>query len=269
MEIFKYQSTGNDFILFKGPLANPSKFAIKVCDRHFGIGADGILYSTPSKVADIKMNYYNADGSIAPMCGNGLRAFAHFVTIHKLVNKKEFVVETLAGLMKVKKLSADTFSLDLGKPTYALKTPNLKSATTKLTKLTLKVDNQKVELYPIFLGTLHGIVFVKNIDKINVLEQGNKICHHEMFPKYINVNFTEVVNKNHLKVKTYERGVGPTLSCGTGVSSTATVTASLGLTSNKVKVEVPGGMLQVEVGKTTILTGPTQVVAKIDYMGGK
>jgi len=269
MEIFKYQSTGNDFILLKGPLTNPSKFAINVCDRHFGIGADGILYSTPSKVADIKMNYNNADGSIAPMCGNGLRAFAHFVTTHKLVNKKEFVVETLAGLMKVKKLSANTFSLDLGKPAYALKTPNLKTPTTKLSKLTLTVGKQKVELYPIFLGTLHGIVFVKNVDKVNVLELGDKICHHEMFPKYINVNFAEVVNKNYLKVKTYERGVGPTLSCGTGVSSTATVAVALGLTNNKVKVEVPGGILQVEVNKTTILTGPTQVVAKIDYLGGK
>jgi diaminopimelate epimerase len=269
MEIYKYQSTGNDFILLKGPLTNPSKFAINVCDRHFGIGADGILFSTPSKVADIKMNYYNADGSIAPMCGNGLRAFAHFVTTHKLVSKKEFVVETLAGLMKVKKLNANSFSLDLGKPTYALKTPNLKIPTTKLTKLNLKIDNQNIELYPIFLGTLHGIVFVKNLDKIDVLSLGDKICHNPMFPKYINVNFAQVINKNFIKVKTYERGVGPTLSCGTGVSSTATVAHALKLTGNKVKIEVPGGSLLVEVKDTTILTGPTQVVAKINFMGGK
>ena len=114
MQVLKYQSTGNDFILFKGPIKNPSKIAIQVCDRHFGIGADGILFSTPSKVADIKMNYYNADGSIAPMCGNGLRAFAHFVTTNNLVKKNNFVVETLAGLMKVKKIDKETFALDLG-----------------------------------------------------------------------------------------------------------------------------------------------------------
>ena len=269
MNVIKYQSTGNDFILFKGPIKNPSKFAMQVCDRHFGIGADGILFSTASKVADIKMNYYNADGSIAPMCGNGLRAFAHFVTTEGLIKKPNFVVETLAGLMKVKKVNATTFALDLGVATYALSTPNLKEKTTKLTKLSLKVEGKNYQLIPLFLGTLHGIVLVKDVSKIDVLNLGDKLCHHPMFPKYINVNFVEVVNKNFIKVKTYERGVGPTLSCGTGVSSSVNVTSALGLTTNKVKVEVPGGELMIEVKDTTILTGPTKVIAKIDFKGGK
>ena len=269
MQVLKYQSTGNDFILFKGPVKNPSKFAIAVCDRHFGIGADGILFSTPSKVADIKMNYYNADGSVAPMCGNGLRAFAHFVTTHGLVKKDKFVVETLAGPMKVKKVNATTFALDLGVADYALEGPNIKQKTTRLTKLNLEIDGKNYQLIPLFLGTLHGVVIVNNVDKIDVLNLGEKLCHHKMFPKYINVNFVEVVNNKLIKVKTYERGVGPTLSCGTGVSSSVNVTTTLGLTQNKVKVIVPGGTLMVKVGETTTLTGPTKLIAKIDFMGGR
>jgi diaminopimelate epimerase len=269
MQVLKYQSTGNDFILLKGPIKNPSKFAIAVCDRHFGIGADGILFSTASKSADIKMNYYNADGTIAPMCGNGLRAFAHFVMAQGLVKKNKFVVETLAGPMRVKKVKANIFEIDLGVADYNLETPDLKQKTTKLTKLNLEIEGKNYQLIPLFLGTLHGVVIVNNIDKIDVLNLGDKLCHHPQFPKFINVNFVEVVNNKLIKVSTYERGVGPTLSCGTGVSSAVNVTTTLGLTENKVKVIVPGGTLMVKVEETTTLTGPTKLIAKIDLVGGR
>jgi diaminopimelate epimerase len=267
MKLSKYQSTGNDFILAVGPIENIGQIAQKVCDRHFGIGADGLMVAYPSTKADVQMVYYNSDGSIAPMCGNGLRAFTHFVFHQGLVSKRSFEVETLAGNMNVQIEDEHNVSISLNAPIFKLTKPHVLKDVNDLNPVQLKLNNEIVSLHVLMLGTLHGIVIVNDLTHIDVNTLGSLICHHSFFPEFINVNFVEVLNNQHIKVKTFERGAGPTLSCGTGVASSAVVTQHLGLTLSKVQVTVPGGSLEVEVSESIILRGPTQLIAHIDYLG--
>ncbi|MFH5882367.1 diaminopimelate epimerase [Liberiplasma polymorphum] len=267
MVFYKYESTGNDFLLTEGPLNNPSHIAKKVCDRHFGIGADGILYTEQSQIADIKMHYYNSDGSIAPMCGNGLRAFVDFVYNHKIVQKKQFNVETLAGILPVNIHEDKTISLKLGKPIFSLNKEDMLEPIEDFGYIKLDISGTPYNVYPLFVGTLHAIVIVDSLKSIDIDTIGRRICTHERFPKHINVNFVEVIDSSHIEVTTYERGAGQTLSCGTGVSASSVVTHLLGRTNADVFVKVPGGNLEVIVSKEVTLKGPTNLIGIIDYRG--
>jgi len=262
----KYQSTGNDFLITKGPIEHPSKVAKQVCDRRFGIGADGILISYPSSQYDIRMVYYNSDGSIASMCGNGLRAFAHFVYQQGLVLKKDFVVETGAGPLEVHLKENHEIDIHLHAPRFTLTQNEYNGNQKTLAPIIINTDGEDITLYALFLGTLHGVVIVDAFsdDLINIV--GRKLCHDDLFPEFINVNFVKIYDSTHIEVRTFERGAGPTLSCGTGVSASAVVTHHLNLTQNAVDVKVLGGNLHVHVAALdVILTGPTQWVAHVEF----
>ncbi|MFU8793670.1 MAG: diaminopimelate epimerase [Acholeplasmataceae bacterium] len=267
MKLFKYQSTGNDFLCIVGPVKEPSMLAKKVCDRHFGIGADGILIAEASKVADIQMVYYNSDGSKATMCGNGLRAFTDFVYRQKLVNKKDFFVETGAGILAVHYKDDSRITISLNEPKLDLTQPDVSENVSQLQPIEITIDNQKISLYALMLGTLHAVVLVDDISQVDVLYLGSKLCHHAFFPNDINVNFVQVIDRSHLLVQTFERGAGLTLSCGTGVASSVVVTHHLNLTTSHVHITVPGGQLEVSLEEQVTLTGPTAYVASIDYQG--
>ena len=266
MKLFKYQSTGNDFLCTIGPITHPSIVAKTICDRHFGIGADGILIAEPSTQGDIKMTYYNSDGSIAPMCGNGLRAFADFVYSQGMVLKKTFKVETGAGILDVE-MNTNSVSINLGQPTFNLSQPNVLSKVSDLNPVSFHIGNEKIAMHILFLGTLHGIVFVDDLSQVDITSLGNQLCHDPFFPKYINVNFVEVMDDTHIFVKTFERGAGLTLSCGTGVAASAVVAHVFKKTKSHVFVEVLGGHLTVDVTHDVILTGPTTCIAMIEYLG--
>jgi diaminopimelate epimerase len=225
------------------------------------------MVAYPSEIADVKMVYYNSDGSIAPMCGNGLRAFTHFVFHQGLVSKPNFEVETLAGNMKVNIEDEHIVSIGLNTPIVNLGQPHVIKEVNHLHPIDLNIKDEVISLYVLMLGTLHGIVIVKDLERIDVNALGTLICHDSYFPEFINVNFVEVANQTHIKVKTFERGAGPTLSCGTGVASSAVVTHHLNLTEKNVKVTVPGGFLEVEVSNSIILSGPTQLVASLEFFG--
>lgn len=267
MKLFKYQSTGNDFLCVIGPISQPSMLAKKVCDRHFGIGADGILIAETSTIADIKMVYYNSDGSKATMCGNGLRAFTDFVYRQQLVDQTSFFVETGAGVLAVNYKDQHHITISLNAPNFELTHPDVMENVSQLNPIDLMIDNEKITIYATILGTLHAIVLVDDISQVDVLTIGSKLCHHAFFPSNINVNFVEVVDDSKLIVKTFERGAGLTLSCGTGVAASAVVTNHLKLTQSNVHVTVPGGQLEVLVSDHVTLTGPTEYVALIDYQG--
>lgn len=261
--LYKYQATGNDFILCDFIPKNPSKLAVDTCDRHFGIGADGLIYPSTSETGDIKMNYYNADGTIAPMCGNGMRTFAKFLVDKKLFTKQDLNVETLAGMIGVH-YENDLVAVNLKQAQEKLDYPDVLTPINKLTNLFITLNDKQISYYAINLGTLHLITFVDNFNDLD--ETAEMLCHHEFFPKRINVNFVKVIDKKNIEVKTYERGVGWTLSCGTGSASSAYITHMLDLTNSKTNVKVPGGVLKVEVkkNKEVELIGPAQFIAAIE-----
>jgi diaminopimelate epimerase len=252
----KYHGTGNDFIFVYDQPANPTECAIRLCDRHFGIGADGLMFAQSSAIADIKMRYYNSDGSHATMCGNGLRCFVRFVTNNNLVNKTEFVVETDAGLIPVK-IDDHVIQLRLNRERTEL--------TQNESRLPM-VDYTPIELehtliYGVFIGTLHGVVFVENFDHIE--ELGPALTNHPNFPQSININFVRVLDRNRMEVRTHERGAGWTLSCGTGVCASVIVAHALNKVNNNVIIDVLGGQLNVRCEVDGIyLSGPAQWIAR-------
>jgi len=262
MVLYKYEATGNDFILIDQEVKNPSLLAKKVCDRHFGIGADGLMFPTWNN-GQVYMNYYNADGSIAPMCGNGIRAFTKFLLDLGTIDSKEVVINTLAGPMNMT-IHQDSYTVNLGSPEVSLSEPLLKFETKGLEEISLSINHQTVKGYPINLGTIHFVVYVNNLNEYDDI--ATFISNHEVFPSKINVNFVQVLDKNSVRIKTFERGVGWTLSCGTGSSSSAYVSYLLGKTNKDITVIVPGGTLTVEIKEDQVyLTGPANKVAKIDF----
>jgi diaminopimelate epimerase len=252
----KYHGTGNDFILIEPQSIDSSIIAKRLCDRHFGIGADGIMIPYPSKVADIKMEYFNSDGSPAPMCGNGLRCFVRYCLNHGVLQKGPVTVETLAGIIDVN-AQDELISLNLGQPLLDLDSDYV-------------IDNDEViidelKLHTLFLGTLHAIVIVD--ESMNFRNLGEKLSYHPRFPQAINVNFVQVVDRNTIKVTTHERGAGWTLSCGTGSAASAFMTNLLDLTDDEVTVLVPGGELSVYCNEDVILTGPAIKIASGVFEG--
>lgn len=261
MEFYKYHGTGNDFILVKEVPAHPSKVAKKICDRHFGIGADGLIYPETSKVADIKFNYYNMDGSIAPMCGNGMRCFVQFLMDEKLIDKQQFVVETLAGLIPVSyDQDKQEITVDLGKPEEELKFPLVLKDTKPLSLIHLSVSGEEVACYVTNMGTIHTMVYVK--EGLDIEKIGPLLSKHSYFPKETNVNFISVENDRQQTVKTFERGVGWTLACGTGTAASALLSHHLGKTKASLETKVPGGTLYVDVLDHIYLRGPAVRIAK-------
>ncbi len=259
----KYHGTGNDFIIFshealKGISA--VDLALKVCDRHFGIGADGMMIVDDSDCADIKMIFYNADGSLAPMCGNGIRCFAKYAYDHNCVNQTIFDVETLAGIMKVTLTNDDDLTTLV---TINMGIPDFKSAYGEKQ---LIVHERPFELSTLTMGTLHAVILVESIDDIDISLYGKAIESHPLFPQKINVNFLEIVDDTHIKVSTYERGAGKTLSCGTGSAACAIISSMKGLTQPHVQVSVPGGLLYIDVKDDGILmTGPAELISTGQY----
>lgn len=248
MYIEKYQATGNDFILFKTELKNPSDIAIRVCDRHFGVGADGILYPSKSKIADIKMNYYNSDGSIAKMCGNGIRSFARFVFEHGFVKTKHFNIETLSGIKAVT-IKDGNVLVDMGPANINLDETELTAAKNGLQAISFGLYHG----YVLSVGTMHTVVYLDENQDIDLHIAGPFIQKDGLFVNETNVNFIEVVNPNTLNVKTYERGAGWTLSCGTGACASAYHAYKSGkVTANEINVNVPGGKLKVIIENQTI-----------------
>ncbi|QWB95773.1 diaminopimelate epimerase [Mycoplasmatota bacterium] len=263
--IYKYHATGNDFILTKTIPVNPNAFALKVCDRHFGIGADGLIYPSVSEIADIKMNYYNADGTIAPMCGNGIRAFIKFLNDQNMIHENIVKVETLAGIMIVEKID-ELYEVNMGKPVVDLQQPDIDGTQKELIEYYLNVNNQVIPSYVFNLGTLHTIVFVDDVNQYDHL--ANALCHHPFFPNRSNINFVKVVDQKHLEVKTYERGVGWSLSCGTGSSASQYLSYVLNKTKEEVCIDVPGGKLWIKVFNGEVyMKGPATYIAKIEMSG--
>lgn len=264
----KYHGLGNDFIIFmEGDLngISYSDLAQKVCHRKFGIGADGMMVVGKSETAAYNMIFYNADGTRAPMCGNGIRAFTHYLVENKLVKEKVFNIETLAGILTTKySLKNKEFMVEvyMGQAKYDPSEIPVKSDKDKFLEEKLHTSYGEIELSSIFMGTTHTVVFTDDLSKIDVEGLGKEIENNPIFPQKTNVNFVQVIDRDSIKVNTWERGAGFTYACGTGCCASVVLAHKFDFVDKKIKVEVPGGIMYIDLkGKDVYMTGPSEKIA--------
>lgn len=255
MKFSKLQGAGNDFIIINdmnNEIVDFESLAKKVCDRHFGIGADGMLVCQNSNTADVKMVYYNSDGTRAKICGNGIRCFSKFVYENQVVEKNNFYVETDAGIKyittKIEKNKVKEVSVDMGKGDFISKNIPCTIEKNEILNETLDIEGKKIVFSSILMGVPHTVIFVDDFSEYNVLYYGKLIENHKIFPKRTNVNFAKVVGEDKIELKTWERGAGYTLGCGTGACATGILAYKLGkIKTNKMKIVSDGGEIKIEI----------------------
>ena len=256
MEFSKMHGAGNDFIIIDNRnliIADKVSLVKRACHRHFGIGADGFMFVEKSNISDIKMSFYNSDGSEATMCGNGIRCFAKYVFDKKIVDKKEFAIETGDGIknITVVKDSPKESIISVGMGTWrGYRDKNEKVIDTQ----NIESEGISFDIHCIHMGVPHGVIFVEHIDENITTKHGQKIEKNRLFPEGINVNFVKVVDPCHLLVDTWERGAGKTLACGTGVCSSAVISNIKRNTEKEVEVKVPGGTLYIKIDNEGTVT---------------
>lgn len=278
IEFSKYQGLGNDFILIDNrhqhePIIS-SQQAIKMCDRHFGIGADGVIFALPRQEGtDYTMRIYNSDGSEPEMCGNGIRCLAKFIANleGKAEVNKSFRIHTLAGLIVPKLTSNGEVTVDMGKPqlTAAEIPTNLSSPKEKVIGQSLQVAGKSWSVTCVAMGNPHCITFVEDSEAIALGKIGPLFEHHSAFPQRTNTEFIQVVRSDYIKMRVWERGAGITLACGTGACASVVAGVLNGKCDRSCTVELPGGCLQIEWSKTdekVYMTGAAQLVFTGKYL---
>jgi diaminopimelate epimerase len=253
MKFQKMHGLGNDFILMDE--IDPMKYdltalAIKMCDRHQGIGADGIILILPSDIADVKMRIINSDGSEANMCGNGIRCFAKYVYDNQINTAKSFTIETGAGVMIPELIIEDGkvlfVKVNMGAPILERSAIPMTGAIGNVINEPLEVAGKVYNITSMLMGVPHTMVFVDQLDQTDIVAIGRQIEKNPVFPKGTNVNFVEVINDHEVKMRTWERGAGSTLACGTGSCATAVASFLNGKTGKEVTVHLTLGDLLIE-----------------------
>lgn len=271
LEFVKSHGIGNDFIILDGlrePLEdmNLSSLAVRLCERHFGIGADGIVLVLPSSKADYRMRIINSDGSEAEMCGNGIRCFARYLVSRGLAD--DIVsIETVAGIKTVEISQGKDdllFTVNMGKPVLEAAEIPVSGYVGKVISQSLDVHGTAYDITCVSMGNPHCVIFVegKSVDDVALSEVGPKIEMHSAFPKKTNVEFAEVLNRNEMKVRVWERGAGITLACGTGACASVVAGVLNGLVENQAEVHLPGGDLYIDWrgDGNVYMTGPAKEV---------
>ena len=261
----KMQGTGNDYIYFNcigTPIVNPEGLAVRLSDRHFGVGADGIILICDSQVADVKMRMFNADGSEGKMCGNGIRCVAKYCYDNAIVNKKEMQIETLSGIknisIKTQNGVAKVITVDMGKAKLKPKNVPVKLEGDDVIARKCTVGNKEYDITCVSMGNPHCVVFVSNVEGLNLAKMGPAFEESPLFPEGVNVEFVKIIDAHTLKMRVWERGSGETYSCGTGACAAA-VAAVLNGHSNKnedITVKLLGGDLTVRyTDKGVLMSG--------------
>ncbi|WP_071192603.1 diaminopimelate epimerase [Trichormus sp. NMC-1] len=272
IEFNKYHGLGNDFILIDNrssstPLITPEA-AVKWCDRHFGIGADGVIFALPGdNGADYTMRIFNSDGSEPEMCGNGIRCLGAFLAeLEGLSRTKDhYRIHTLAGVMTPQLMDDGQVKVDMGLPRLlAEEIPTtLTPADSKVINQPLEVAGKTWDVTCVSMGNPHCITFVEDVAAIQLESIGPKFEHHPVFPQRINTEFIEVVNRNYLKMRVWERGAGITLACGTGACASLVAGVLNDLCDRTATIELPGGLLEIEwseIDQRIYMTGPAERV---------
>ncbi|NEO86788.1 MAG: diaminopimelate epimerase [Spirulina sp. SIO3F2] len=270
IEFTKYHGLGNDFILIDNrqsatPLLTPDQ-AVQWCDRHFGIGADGVIFVLPGlEGCDYTMRIFNSDGSEPEMCGNGIRCFARFVAALEGENaaQKSYRIHTLAGVIIPELLGQDQVRVDMGPPQLLAQNipTTLVAADEKAIAQPLDVAGQTWQVTCVSMGNPHCITFVEQAVDLNAT--GPQFEHHPVFPQRTNTEFIEVVRRDYLKMQVWERGAGITLACGTGACASVVAGVLNDKCDRQTTVELPGGCLEIYWNEETnhvYMTGPAQQV---------
>lgn len=273
MEFTKMQGCGNDYVYvngFENKIDNPNKLSEIVSDRHFGIGSDGLIVINPSEKADFKMSMYNADGSEGKMCGNGIRCVAKYVYDNKMTDKITITVETLSGIktleLNVKNDKVETVKVNMGTPILLPKDVPVVSDKDKVVDEPIVIDDKEYRITCVSMGNPHAITFIENTDDLEIETIGPKFENNPIFPDRVNTEFIQVLDRNTVKMRVWERGSGETFACGTGACATVVACVLNGLTDDKVTVKLLGGDLFIEYNReenTVYMTGP----AKVSFTG--
>lgn len=269
----KMTGLGNDYIYVDctdgTKLKNIPEMAKKLSDRHFGIGADGLILidKSDNKQSDFKMRIFNSDGSEAEMCGNGIRCVAKYIHDHNLSTNDKIAIDTLAGIKKVKILENDEgvcneAIVDMGEPIFQDKNIPYNVYEPFNKDLDINVEGEKMRFTVVSMGNPHAVTFVEDLDDLQIEMCGPVIENNPIFPNRTNVEFVQIIDKNNIRVRVWERGVGETFACGTGACAAVVASGLNGYTDEIVNVSLPGGKLKIEWGKDNhiYMQGPATTV---------
>ena len=277
----KMQGLGNDFVLvdyeeIKNSDIPLSELAARMCDRKFGIGADGLIVVNPDDMksnTDVCWRILNSDGSEPQMCGNGMRCFAQYVFNHGLVKEKKFSVNTLTGTIIPEVLDNDLVRVNMGKPILEAEKIPVKSNLFPVLNDTLQAEDRTFQFSAVSMGNPHCLIFSDENTEELAIKYGSSIENNPIFPEKTNVEFIKVISEKHIKINVWERGCGITLACGTGACASTVAAILNNLTENKVKADLPGGTLTIEWAGNSIdkdndvfMTGSAKVVFEGEYL---
>ena len=271
MKFTKMQGIGNDYVYvncFKETVEDPKTTAIKVSDRHFGIGSDGLILIKPSEVADFQMDMYNADGSRGAMCGNGIRCVAKYAYDYGIVDKTDIAVETKAGIkylhLTLKDGKVSEVRVNMGAPILeAVKIP-IVSEKEQVIDESLEVEGKEYYITGVSMGNPHAVIFLDySPEELELEKIGPSFENHKRFPDRINTEFVHVLNRNTVEMRVWERGSGETMACGTGACAVAVASILNGFTEDEVTVKLLGGELKIfwdRKENLVYMTGPATTV---------
>lgn len=270
MKFTKMHGIGNDYVYvncFEESVKNPAEVSKFVSDRHFGIGSDGLILISPSAIADFRMNIYNADGSQAEMCGNGIRCVAKYVYDYGLTDKTEISVETLAGIkylrLQVENGKVASVEVNMGAPILEPKEIPVAVEESPVVNVPVEVKGKIYHMTCVSMGNPHAIIFMNNVKDLDIAAIGPYFESHTVFPKRTNTEFVEVLDRNTVNMRVWERGSDETLACGTGACATTVACILNDKTENEVTVHLLGGDLKIRWDREAnqvYMTGPATVV---------
>jgi len=278
MKFTKMHGAGNDYIYIedlKGEIKKPSQLAVEMSNRNFGIGSDGLILIMKSEKGDFRMRMFNSDGSESEMCGNGIRCFAKYVYDHGLTDKDEIDIETGGGMkhlkLKVKKGLVDAVQVDMGEPVLQReRIPMLGEPGMVINEDLHLPDGVTFTITSVSMGNPHVIVFVEDVKNFPVLKYGPIIENFDLFPNRTNVEFVQILSGNEVIQRTWERGAGETMACGTGASAVTVAGVLTKQTERKITVHLSGGDLKTEWDESSnhvFMTGPAVEVFKGEWPG--
>ncbi len=269
MKFTKMHGCGNDYVYvncFKETVENPEEVAKIVSDRHFGIGSDGLILICPSEIADFRMRMYNSDGSEGAMCGNGVRCIAKYVYDYGLTDKTYVTLETKAGIkyldLTVEDGKVSMVKVDMGAPIIKPKEIPVDYDLDQVVDQPIMVGGKEYRITCVSMGNPHCVTFIDDTDSLEIERIGPLFEHHEIFPDRTNTEFIQVVDRQNIKMRVWERGAGETLACGTGTCASVYACILNGLTDNSVDVHLLGGTIHIDYDEekhTIFMTGPAAV----------
>jgi diaminopimelate epimerase len=270
LKFYKMQGIGNDYVYincFEKDIENPNELSVKVSDRHFGIGSDGLILLRPSKAADLKMSMFNADGSEGRMCGNGIRCVGKLAYMLGLVNSESITVETLSGikLLKLNVVDGKVISVrvDMGSPTLEREKVPVIYSEPRVVNAPIRVGGKEYRITCVSMGNPHAVIFTENIDDIEIEKIGPLFEKNPIFPESVNTEFVEILGSKDLKMRVWERGSGETLACGTGACAVTVAACINGISprNEDINVHLRGGVLTIKCTNDSVwMTGPAELV---------